>query len=272
MKTQSPFQWLARLGYTARGIVYVLVGGLALFSSVGGGDSDSKSALHVILEQPLGRIWLGLIAVGLLGFIAWRLAQAFANADGHPRTLKGVCIRIGLFISAMVYSSLAIYAASAALSYGGNSGSDGESALSAWLIEQPFGRYLLSAVGLAVIGAGIAQIIKGVGHGYRKYLIIPSTAGTAIDWICIYGLAARGVVFLITGVFLLYAAAAVDPEQAGGTSEALAWVRQLPFGAFLYLVAAAGLLAFGLYGFVEAAYRRIRPPNGITGDGSKIAF
>lgn len=260
MQTQSPFQWLARSGYAGRGVVYILVAALALFSSFGGGKPDSQSALDVVLQQPFGRIWLGLIAVGLLGFIAWRLAQAFANADCQPDTLKGYGIRFGLLISAAVYSSLAFYAASLALRFGGQGGSNGEEGVSAWLVEQPFGRYMLGVVGLAVIGAGIAQITKGVGHGYRKYLEIPPTAAPAIDWICVYGLAARGSVFLITGVFFIYAAVTVDPDQAGGISDALAWVRQLPFGAILYAVAAVGLLAFGLYGFVEAAYRRIRPP------------
>jgi hypothetical protein len=260
MKNQSTFQLLARSGYIARGVVYVLVAGLALFSGFGGGEPNSKSALEVLLQQPLGRVWLGLIAIGLLGFIAWRLAQAFANADGHPSTAKGYAIRCGLLISAIVYSSLAIYAASLAFSVSNQQGSGGDAGLSSWLIEQPFGRYLLAGVGLAVVGAGVAQLIKGFGHGYRKYMDIPTTAGTAIDWICIYGLAARGVVLLITGVFFLFAAFTVDPEQAGGISEALAWVRQLPFGAILYVIAAVGLFAFGLYSFVEAAYRRIRPP------------
>ncbi|WP_276120171.1 DUF1206 domain-containing protein [Pararhizobium qamdonense] len=260
MHTQSPFQWLARSGYAARGIVYVLVAGIALFSSFGSGKPDSKSALHVVLEQPLGRFWLGLIALGLLGFIAWRLAQAFGNADGHPPTAKGYGTRFGLLVSALVYTSLAIYASSVALGIGSKSGSGGETGLSAWLIEQPFGRYLLAGVGLATIGAGIAQILKGTGRGYTKYLDIPHTAGTAIDWICMYGLAARGIILVITGVFFLYAAFVVDPGQAGGISDALDWVRQLPFGAILYVAVAIGLFAFGLYGFVESAYRRIRPP------------
>lgn len=129
---------LARSGYIARGVVYVLVAGLALFSSFGGGEPNSKSALQVVLHQPLGRVWLGLIAVGLLGFIAWRLAQAFANADGHPSTVKGYAIRFGLLISAIVYSSLGIYAASMAFSVGDQQGSGGKAGLSSWLIAQPF--------------------------------------------------------------------------------------------------------------------------------------
>ncbi|OJF98197.1 hypothetical protein AX761_12640 [Rhizobium sp. 58] len=261
MYNHSAFQWLARAGYAARGIVYVLVAGLALLSSFGGGKPDSKSALQVVLQQPLGRIWLGVIAIGLLGFIAWRLAQTFANADGHPSTLKGFGIRFGMLISAVVHCSLALYAANLALGVGSQDGtSSGEAELSASLIAQPFGRYLLASVGFAVVGAGIAQIIKGASHGYRKYLDIPSTAGTAINFICVYGLTARGLVFAISGVFFLYASYAVNPDQAGGLSDAMAWVRQLPFGALLYSAVAIGLLAFGLYGFVEAAYRRINPP------------
>jgi len=259
MQIQSPLIWLSRSGYAARGLVYVLVAGLALSSSIGGGEPNSKSALNVVLGQPFGRVWLGVITVGLFGFIAWRFVQSLANSDGHPATLKGYGIRVALLISAVTYSSLAIYAASLALAFDKQGGSEGEATLAAWLFEQPFGRYLVTGVGLAIVGAGAAQIVKGVGHGYRKYLEIPDTARTAVDWICLYGLAARGGVFIITGMFFIYAAFTVDPGQAGGISEALSWVRQLPFGAGLYAIAAVGLLAFGIYGFVEAAYRRIRP-------------
>ncbi len=78
------------------------------------------------------------------------------------------------------------------------------------------------------------------------------TVISQLGWSPLYGLAARGVVFIITGMFFLYVAFTVDPGQAGGIPQALSWVRQLPFGAVLYAIAAVGLLAFGIYGFVEA--------------------
>ena len=95
----------------------MLVAGLALSSSIGGGEPNSKSALNVLLGQPFGRVWLGVITIGLLGFIAWRFAQSLANSDGHPATLKGYGIRVALLISAVTYSRLAIYAASLALAF-----------------------------------------------------------------------------------------------------------------------------------------------------------
>ncbi|MBY3243214.1 DUF1206 domain-containing protein [Rhizobium laguerreae] len=86
--TRSKFEWLARAGYSARGIVFLLVAALAVFSSFGGGKADTKSALDAVLEQPFGRLWLGLIGLGLLGFVAWRLAQSIANADNHDHSVK----------------------------------------------------------------------------------------------------------------------------------------------------------------------------------------
>ena len=108
-------EWLARSGYAARGIVYILVGGMALLSTVGGGEADSKSAMQMVLEQPLGAVWRGLIGVGLVGFIVWRLAQAVLNADQHDNNMKGYVVRAAMFVSAATYTGLASYAIGHAL-------------------------------------------------------------------------------------------------------------------------------------------------------------
>lgn len=108
--TRSKFEWPARAGYSARGIVFLLVAALAVFSSFGGGKADTKSALDAVLEQPFGRLWLGLIGLGLLGFVAWRLAQSIANADNHDHSVKSYLIRAALLGSAATYMGLAVYA------------------------------------------------------------------------------------------------------------------------------------------------------------------
>ncbi|CCF19939.1 conserved membrane protein of unknown function [Pseudorhizobium banfieldiae] len=255
-------EWLARSGYAARGIVYILVGGMALLSTVGGGEADSKSAMQMVLEQPLGAVWLGLIGIGLVGFIVWRLAQAILNADQHDNNMKAYVIRAAMFVSAVTYTGLASYAIGQALkiSFGSGSGNSRES-WTAWLMQQPFGPYLVAALGLVVIGAGAVQVYKGVTRRYEKFVRISGGHKRLLDLLCIYGLAARGVIFAIIGGFFLYAAWAADPQQGGSTADALAWVRSLPFGGVLYGLAALGLFAFGAYGVIEARYRIIREPS-----------
>jgi hypothetical protein len=262
MDKDRKLEWLARSGYAARGIVYVLIAGMASLSTFGGGEPDSKSALQIVLEQPFGQIWLGLIGIGLIGFILWRVTQAVLNTDRHENNAKGYLVRAGLLVSAATYAGLAFYAVGQALQLGFGGGSSGGSeSWTAWLMQQPFGPYLVAGVGLAIIGAGVAQAVKGIKRGYLRYFESGFERRTVLNGICAYGLVARGTLFLIIGGFFIYAAFAVDPNQAGGMADALAWVRQLPFGAILYGLAAIGLFAFGLYGLIEAWYRIVQPPS-----------
>ncbi|WP_105371903.1 DUF1206 domain-containing protein [Neorhizobium huautlense] len=261
MLKEAKFERLARFGYAARGIVYVLIGGMALLTSFGGGEPDSKSALQLVLEQPLGAIWLALIGIGLIGFVLWRLVQAVFNTDRHASDAKGYAVRAALFVSAATYASLAFYALGQALQVGlGGSQSGDEKSWAAWLIQQPFGPYLVGMVAIAIIAAGVAQIVKGMRKSYLKYFGADWERRSLLNGICMYGLVARGAVFLILGGFFLYAAFAVDPSQAGSLADALAWIRQLPFGSILYALVALGLFAFGAYGLIEARFRNIASP------------
>lgn len=262
MDKDRKLEWLARSGYAARGIVYVLIAGMASLSTLGGGEPDSESALQIVLGQPFGQIWLGVIGIGLIGFILWRVAQSILNTDRHQNNARGYLVRAGLLVSAATYTGLAFYAVGQALHLGFGAGSSGgREGWTAWLMQQPFGRYLVAGVGLAIIGAGCAQAAKGIKQGYLRYFESGFEQRTVLNGICTYGLLARGIIFLIIGGFFVYAAFTVDPNQAGGLADALAWVRRLPFGAILYGLAAIGLFAFGLYGLIEAWYRIVQPPS-----------
>ncbi|MGF0540529.1 DUF1206 domain-containing protein [Agrobacterium sp. ES01] len=265
MTIQPQYHWLARAGYGARGVVFILVAGLALFSTFGGGrETGTKSALETLTGQPFGRVWLGLIALGLLGFVVWRLAQSIGNADNHADDLKGYIIRAALFGSAVTYVGLAFYAAGHALDLLGSSqsGSDGKTGLAQWLMSKPFGAWIAGLVGIGFVIGGCVTAYKGLSRKFRKYIQLPGGDASPLSLICIYGLASRGLVFAIVGVFFCYAAFTVDPDQAGSMSDALAWVRQLPFGAILYFIVALGLAAFGGYGLIEARYRSVDMPDG----------
>jgi hypothetical protein len=260
MNTRSKFHLLARAGYGARGIVFLLIAGLALFSSFASGQPDTQSALQAILQQPFGRIWIGLIGLGLAGFVVWRLAQSLANADGQDDDMKGYAIRAALFGSAITYAGLAVTSLAMALATSSGGGSGGEEGLAAWVMAQPFGRYLAGMIGLGFVIGGVVTAMKGIKRRFGRYLELDAEKNSPAVLISIYGLVARGAVFGIIGVFFVYAAFTVDPEQAGGMADALAWVHSLPFGGIIYAVVALGLAAFGLYNFVEARYRRIATP------------
>ena len=255
------FELLARLGYGARGVVYVALGLLALTTALWGGalGQDSSDALNSILALPFGRILLGGVALGLMAHIVWRLAQGLLNADAVDNTPKGLVERLGRLVSAGANLFLALSAAALALGMGTGGDGNGEQTASAWLIQQPFGPWLLVLVGVCVIGAGMAQIWKGISRSYQRRLDIPPSRAMLVDPVCRFGLFARGAILAIVGGFLVYAGFAVSPEQAGGTAEALSYVYSLPFGRILYGLVALGLIAFGAYSLVTAAYRRINP-------------
>lgn len=268
MNARSKFQWMARAGYSARAAVFFLVGGLALFSGLSSG-SGTKSALDALLRQPFGRVWVSLIALGLIGFVIWRLAQSIGNADHQQHDAKGLTIRVALFGSALVYIGLAYYAVDQALGLGSQGNGSGEKGLAAWAMSQPFGRYLAGLIGLGFVIGGIVTIAKGVLRRYERYLAPEARGSGPIKFACIYGLSARGILFVIVGGFFLYAALHVTPEKAGSISDALNWVRSLPFGSILYTVVAVGLASFGAYNLVQARYRIVQEPE--SGKGVKNA-
>ncbi|UTS93278.1 DUF1206 domain-containing protein [Rhizobium anhuiense] len=256
----SRFDMLAKGGYAARGIVFLLVAGLALFSGVTGGRPETKSALSTLLGQPLGRVWVGVIGLGLLGFVAWRPAQSLADTDGHGRDAKALAIRAALFGSAITYLGVAGYALGNALFPGGASEGSGEKGLAGWIMSQPFGSYLAIAVGVGFVIGGVVTAVKGITRKFERYLRVPDNKGI-VTFVCIYGLVARGVVFAVTGILFAYAGFRVDPRQAGSMGDALEWLHQLPLGSFLYIAVAVGLAAFGIYNLVEARYRIVRSPS-----------
>jgi len=258
--TRLNVRTLAKAGYAARGVVFLLVAAMALFSGLAGGRPDTKSALSTLLDQPLGRVWVGTIGLGLLGFVAWRLAQSLADSDGHGSGSKALAIRAALLGSALAYIGLASFAISHALSAGGGGQSSGEQSLARWIMSQPYGASLAMVVGLGFIIGGVITSMKGLTRKFEKYLRLPDAKGF-MRVVCIYGLVARGIVFALTGLLFAYAGITVDPDQAGSMSDALTWLRQLPFGALLYILVSLGLAAFGLYNLVEARYRVVHGPS-----------
>lgn len=256
-------QWLeklARLGYASRGVIYLIIGGLALMAAFGQGGqtTGTRGAVLQVLDFPGGWALVLLIALGLVGYSVWRFCQAAFDADGHGKDAKAWAIRAGLFASSVTHLLLAIWAGKLAFGQasGGSSGGSKET-LVATLMSQPFGQWLVGALGLILIGVGLAQFAKGHQEKFEKYFTWDYDKRRNLAAFCKFGLYARGVIFAIVGGFIVYAAITTNPSNAGGLREALQWLQSQAFGPWLLGLVAAGLLCFGFYSCIEAVYRRI---------------
>jgi hypothetical protein len=256
--------WLrrfARLGFAAKGIVYVVVGVLAAQTALGRGGSttDTRGALHAIAAQPFGSVLLAIVAAGLFGYALWRLAEAVLDPEHHGSDTSGRLKRAGYVVIGLVYGTLAISAVRILMNRGqqGNA----EQAWTARLLSQPFGKFLVGAVALAIIGYGLGQLWKAYTADFRKKLRLGELGAQNAEWavrLGRFGRAARGVVLGLAGMFVLQAALRSDPETAGGLDKALQALAQQRYGSILLGIAAAGLIAYGISMLIEARYRAIR--------------
>ncbi|WP_447928765.1 DUF1206 domain-containing protein [Vreelandella sp. EE27] len=260
---KDAIQLYARMGYASRGVVYLLVGGLAAMAAFGqGGQTEgSRGALESVLSAPFGKVLLAIIALGLLGYAMWRSIQALKDADRHGTATKGIAIRAGLLVSAVTHTLLAFYAASLIFRLGASSSGDSGGSQDAviWLFQQPLGRWIVGAVGLAIIGAGIAHALKGYKAKFDKHFSMSTATQQWAYPVCRFGLVTRGVVFIIVGSFFLIAAYNVNPSEAGGTEEVFSTLRTQAYGQWLLAFVALGLFAFGAYSVLASLYRRIDP-------------
>lgn len=254
---------LARAGYGARGIVYLLVGGLAALTAFGQGGqtTDSRGALQRLMVAPWGDVLLAVMVVGLLGFALWRGIQAVKDTDHHGTSAKGILIRTGLFVSAISHTMLAVFAVSLIFTLGGSSSGSGSGSedLATWLMSQSFGRWLVAAVGVAIAAAGVAHEIKAFKTQFDRHFCMPVKIQYWAYPVCRFGLVIRGLVFVMVGAFFIIAAYQVEPGEAGGVAEVFRTLRSQSFGQSLLALVAIGLFAFGIYSLLEAIYRRIDP-------------
>lgn len=252
---------LARFGYAAKGVVYAIIGVLAVQAAVSsrGKTTDTTGALGAVAAQPFGKFLLVFLTIGLMGYVLWSFVQAIKDPEHKGDDAKGIAKRLGYAGTGLAYGSLAFTAFQLMIgnsSGGGNSRQD----WTARLLAQPFGQWLVGLVGALVIGFGFYKLYKAYKAKFRKHLKLHEMSQTEQTWairIGRFGEAARGIVFIMIGFFVIQAARQFDPKEVRGLDGSLQTLAQQPYGPWLLGIVALGLVAYGIHMGVQAKYRRI---------------
>ncbi|WP_371673468.1 DUF1206 domain-containing protein [Streptomyces sp. NBC_00289] len=253
----------ARAGFTARGVIYLLVGALALQIAFGEGkrQADRGGALAEISDKPFGAVLLWALGVGLAGMALWRLSQVLFGADGpdgrKPQKRALAAVRF-VFYAFVAYSVLS-FAAGAGKSGGGSSDEQSRD-VTARALELPAGQWLVGAGGLAVVAAGIWIAVQALRRKYHDKLKLGEMGRRMrrlVDVTGVGGGVARGAVFAAAGVFAVRAAVDYEPDRAKGVDDTLRSFADTPLGPWLLVCVAGGLVLFGLFSFAMARWRRV---------------
>jgi hypothetical protein len=255
------FEWLARLGLAARGVVYGVIAILALKVALGSGGktTDQQGALKTIAQQSFGEILLVVVAIGLFGYALWRLVRAAighgaeGDRDDAKERIDGVASGIG-------YGILFVTALGILFGSGGGGGGGGPQSTTGGVLDWPGGQILVIIAGLVLLGVAVDQGIKGFK---RKFLEKSHTERMSertkkvFTAFGVFGHLARMVIFGLMGYFLIKAAIDYDPKEAVSLDGALAKLANSAGGPLVLGAVAVGLLGFGLYSFMDARYRRV---------------
>jgi hypothetical protein len=256
-------EWLARGGFVARGVIYMLIGVLAtqIGLGTGGKEADRTGALHAIAARPGGTGVLWLLAVGFAGMALWRLAEAAygqAGPDGRKASKRVTSLARGLFYGFVCAGVVGLVSGSGGPAPGNSQSKD----LTARLMSHVGGRWLVLLIGFGVAAVGIGMVATGVRRKFVKQLRLAQMSSRTrkiVEVLGTVGNTARGIVFGIVGVLLVVAAVTFDPKQAQGLDGALRKIARTPLGPWLLVAVALGLVTFGIYSWCEARWRNVQP-------------
>jgi hypothetical protein len=252
--------WLARTGLVARGVVYAVIGILALKLALGDGGktTSQQGALKTIAHQPFGKVLLVLLAVGLAGYAIWRLIRAFV---GHGREDQDAPTdRIAAFFSGIAYTGLAVTAVAILIGAGSSSSSGSPKNATGGVLDWTGGPLLVGIAGAILIGVGLYQAYKGLWQTFldtSKTYEMNEAVKPAFTFLGVVGHVARGVVFALIGYGLIKAAVDYDPKKAVGLDGALRKLADASYGPLLLGIVAAGFIMFAAYSIADARYRKV---------------
>ncbi|MEO8748441.1 MAG: DUF1206 domain-containing protein [Rhodanobacter sp.] len=255
---------MARCGYVAEGLIYVLVGGFGMAVALHPGElpQGSAGALSQLGDAPLGMVMLAVLALGLAAFVFWQGTQALFDPEYRSDrwTPKRLAARVGCLMNAALHAVLVGDVVWLVFGFGRPAGHGKTQALwTARAMQLPLGRWAVAATGIGIVIFALVQFNRAatgardcrVDLAHTRWRRLIRLTGQV-------GYAARGVTFGLVGALLLGAAWRHDATKARGIAGALNTLREQPFGLWLLGVVAFGLIAYGIFQIAEAPFRVLR--------------
>ncbi|MGR3760010.1 DUF1206 domain-containing protein [Roseobacteraceae bacterium NS-SX3] len=249
------FAWavpIMRAGYAGRGLVYLLVAGVSLWSIWQGGEAEGTQEAMGRLSGGWGTAVVVLIALGMFAYAVWRAVDSFWDLEAYGSGIKGLIARAGMLTTGLVHLGIGLLAVAVLAGRGG--GAEGSTSLLDRIFAAPAGQFAVGVAGVLTIAAGGYYLYKAWKESYRDHLKgnpVTLHMNTALK----AGVAAHGVVIGIVGVLIVQAALSASDEKAGGLGSAFEWLQTKAYGQALVAALCVGLLGFALFCFVNAAYR-----------------
>jgi Domain of Unknown Function (DUF1206) len=258
-RDNSALEFLGRAGFLARGIMYIVIGWIALQIAFGNTSqqADRTGALHELSSTSFGLVALWVLVVGFFGMTLWRLAEAIWPVGEEERKAAK---RVSAVAKAVVYSVLGYGVLKYAIGAGAPQSSNKQSQdLTATLLRHTGGQVLVVVIGLALVGGGLYLGYQAWRERFLKDMELgrlQRRTREVVEWLGRVGGIARGIVFVTAGVFLVVAAVDSQPQQAKGVDSSLRELAATPAGPWLLVLVAVGLIMFGLFSGCEARWRR----------------
>jgi succinate dehydrogenase hydrophobic anchor subunit len=259
----------ARVGYGARGFVYLSVGLLTLLAAADliGDAVGTRGAVAWMALRPFGRLWLLLLGLGLAAFVMWRVLQAVFDADHEGTSRHGLATRMSQGFSGMSYAFLA-FTTFAFLIHTPDDPAKADLERSheqaSKVLALPYGNWLLVAAGLTLLGIGLANVSRSWREDFTEYLACSPKTCRRVAPLARAGYVARGLAYVPLAILIVLAGLRSRASDVTTFGSALDAVERQPAGPWILALAALGFIAFGAFSFIEARFRRIKPPKDLT--------
>lgn len=251
-----------RAGYVVRGVLYCVMGTLALGLAIGAGGTatDPSGSLVIITGGMAGKFMLVAVVAGLGAYAIWGFVRAIFDPLRRGHDASGIADRLGFAWSGIAYSAIVIFALQLLAGSPKSPHQDSMQTAIGRILGYPAGQAIVVAIGIVAVGVGISQFVTAYRAQFKKDLMrgkMNRGEKDVVDTLGRIGMVARGVTFSLIGWFLILGGLHHDASQVHGYGGTFVFLLGAPFGRLTLALVALGFIALGLHSFGCARWVRM---------------